>query len=66
MTGESRRVSKMWIYCFEKWLLEHLNLGLVKQKMKELKYIKAKDTGLLANWYNQLLKVVKKNTPVTG
>jgi hypothetical protein len=48
-TGESRQVSKMWIYYFKKWLPEHLNLGLAKQKTKESKCIKAKDAGLLAN-----------------
>jgi hypothetical protein len=61
--GESRQVNKMWIYYFKKQLLEHLNLGPAKQKMKESKYIKAKDAGLLANWYNQLSRVVKKDTP---
>jgi hypothetical protein len=61
--GKSRRVSKMWIYRFEKWLPEHLNLGPAKQKTKESKCIKAEDAGLLANWYNQLSRVVKKDTP---
>jgi hypothetical protein len=50
--GESRRVSKMWVYRFEKQLPEHLNLGPVMQKTKESKRIKAKDAGLLAHWYN--------------
>jgi hypothetical protein len=48
-TGESRQVSKMWVYHFEKRLPEHLNLGPVKQKTKESKHIKAEDAGLLAH-----------------
>jgi hypothetical protein len=32
--GESRQVSKMWIYHFEKRLPEHLNLGPAKQKVR--------------------------------
>ncbi|KAK9631694.1 hypothetical protein V6Z94_010194 [Aspergillus fumigatus] len=60
--GESRRVSKMWVYRFEKRLPEHLNLGPVMQKTKESKRIKAEDAGLLAHWYNQLANVIK-DTP---
>src|SRR5690348_5328227 len=52
----------MWAYCFEKRLPEHLRLGPVKQKTKELKCIQAEDAGLLAYWYNQLANVVK-DTP---
>lgn len=47
--GEDRQVSKMWAYCFKKRLLEHLNLGPVRQKTKELKCIQAEDAGLLLN-----------------
>ncbi|KAK9564249.1 hypothetical protein V6Z77_010319 [Aspergillus fumigatus] len=61
--GESRQVSKMWAYRFEKRLPEHLNLGPAKQKIKESKRIQAEDAGLLTYWYNQLAGVVKKDTP---
>ena len=60
--GESRRVSKMWAYRFEKRLPEYLNLGPMKQKTKESKRIRAEDAGLLGNWYNQLANVIK-DTP---
>jgi hypothetical protein len=47
--GESRQVSKMWAYRFEKRLPEHLNLGPAKQKIKESKRIQAEDAGLLTH-----------------
>jgi transposase-like protein len=60
--SESRRVSKMWAYRFEKRLPEHLNLGPVRQNTKESKHIQAEDTGKLGSWYNQLANVIK-DTP---
>ncbi|KAK9610139.1 hypothetical protein V6Z98_010230 [Aspergillus fumigatus] len=60
--GESRWVSKIWAYRFEKQLPEYLNLGPMKQKTKESKHIRAEDAGLLGNWYNQLANMIK-DTP---
>ncbi|KAF4236562.1 hypothetical protein CNMCM8980_009552 [Aspergillus fumigatiaffinis] len=60
--GESRRVSKMWAYRFEKRLPEHLNLGPVRQNTKESKRIQAEDAGKLGSWYNRLANVIK-DTP---
>lgn len=46
-----------------KRLPKHLNLGPVEQKTKESKRIHAEGAGLLGNWYNQLARVVKNDTP---
>jgi hypothetical protein len=61
--GSGRRVGKTWAYCFEQWLPEHLKLGPVKQKTKELRRIQAEDAGLSGHWYNLLANVVKRDTP---
>ena len=42
-----KRVSKMWPYQFKARIPAHLGLAPVRQKIKELKCIQAKDAGLL-------------------
>jgi hypothetical protein len=48
----------MWAHRFDKWFPEHLRLGLVKQRIKELKRIQAENAGMLAHWYDQLANVI--------
>jgi hypothetical protein len=40
-----QQASKIWAYYFERWLLGHIKLGLVKQETKELKCIQAEGVG---------------------
>ena len=55
----NKPVGKMWVYRFINRLPANLQLDPMYQRTKESKRIQTKDVGLLANWYNQLKKLLE-------